>query len=140
MVSKKSVIWVVVLLAVLFFLTSGGLIADEIPDFIELNKDASQYNWKGPVPFEHAMHAEDYGVSCNECHHVYIDGTNVWKEGDPVQKCAACHDPSKNKGDIKKLRLAFHKLCKGCHRQLKKEGISDEAPYRTCRDCHKEKS
>jgi len=140
MISKKPVACFGGLLAGLFFFAAGGLIANEIPDFIELDQDLYKSNRKGPVPFEHGMHTEDYEVVCNKCHHIYKDGNNVWKEADPVQKCEACHDPSESKGDIKKLRLAFHKNCKGCHKELKKEGISDEAPYRRCSDCHEKKS
>ena len=137
---KKYVMCVAVFAAGLFFFTAGGLVADDIPDFIELDKDVYKRNRKGPVPFEHEMHAEDYERACTECHHDYRDGENVWKEGDPVQKCKECHDPSKSKGDVKKLRLAFHKNCKGCHRALKKEGISEDAPYRKCSGCHEKKS
>jgi hypothetical protein len=137
MKSKKSFTCLAALLAGMVFLGLGALTATEVPDFIELGKDKS--NRKGPVPFEHLMHAEDYGLSCKECHHVYKDGKNVWEEGDPVQKCSACHNPSETKGKVLKLRLAFHRNCKGCHKKLAQEGISEEAPYRKCNDCHEKK-
>jgi hypothetical protein len=139
MKTKRSLISFTALGVCLVFLAIGGLMATEMPDYIELDKDVYQSNRKGPVPFEHLMHAEDYEVACNECHHVYEEGKNVWEEGDPVQKCGECHDPSETKGDVKKLRLAFHKNCKNCHKKLVKEGISDAAPYRKCNDCHEKK-
>jgi hypothetical protein len=138
--SKKPVICFKIFLIGASIFCGSGSIANEIPDFIELDQDVYKSNRKGPVPFEHEMHAEDYEVACDECHHIFKEGKNVWKEGDPVQRCVACHDPSKSEGDVKKLRLAFHKNCKGCHRKLKKEGISEDAPYRKCTDCHRKKS
>ena len=130
-----------VLFSVLFFgftlLFSGLLTADdEVPDFIELGKGVYKHPRKPLVPFEHLMHAEDFGVDCKECHHVYEDGENVWEMGDPVMKCEECHDLSESIGNVKNLRLAFHKNCKGCHRELVKEGSSDTAPYRKCSGCH----
>jgi len=88
---------------------------------------------KGPVPFSHQAHAEDYGFTCDECHHVYKSGKNVWEEGDEVQKCSACHDPVESKGNTKKLQIAFHGNCRDCH----KESGSSDAPYKTCYGCHK---
>lgn len=81
-------------------------------------------------------HSESYEVACRECHHDYKDGKNLWEEGDPVKKCSECHSPLKSEGNVKRLQLAYHKNCKTCHRKLVKEGISEEAPYRRCTDCH----
>ena len=131
MISKKPVACFGGLLAGLFFFAAGGLIANEIPDFIELDQDLYKSNRKGPVPFEHGMHTEDYEVVCNKCHHIYKDGNNVWKEADPVQKCEACHDPSESKGDIKKLRLAFHKNCKGVPQGIEERGYIGRSPLQT---------
>jgi hypothetical protein len=140
MKTKKPVIGVAIILACFFFsFAFGVLIADEMPVFIEIDQDVYKSNRKGPVPFEHEMHMADFEIACNKCHHVYEDGKNVWEEGDPVEKCASCHDPIKSEGNVKNLRLAFHKNCKGCHRKLKEEGISDDAPFRECRGCHKKK-
>ncbi len=141
MKTKKPVIAIAFLLACFFFsFTFGVLVADEMPAFIEIDQGVYKSDRKGPVPFEHEMHMADFEIACNKCHHVYKDGKNVWEGGDPVKKCASCHDPIKSKGDVKNLRLAFHKNCKGCHRELKKEGISDDAPFRKCSGCHKKKS
>jgi hypothetical protein len=112
----------------------------EPPDEIVLDEKGYSTDRKGEVDFAHLSHAEDYGVSCTECHHEYKDGKNTWEEGDPVKKCASCHDPNEDKGPVKKLKTAFHKNCKACHQNLAKEGITKDAPYRKCSDCHARKS
>ncbi len=112
----------------------------EPPEEVVLNYEGFRPNRKGPVSFSHVNHVEDYEVACTECHHVYKDGENVWEEGDPVKRCHECHDPSRNQGKIKKLSIAFHKNCKGCHRSIIQEGISDQAPYKSCYDCHERSS
>jgi hypothetical protein len=76
---------------------------------------------------------------------VYKDGENVWKEGDPVQKCQECHNEptieleKKLPPDQQKLnlKLAFHNNCRGCHMNLKR---ADREKYKgiptTCSQCH----
>ncbi|MBN1626482.1 MAG: cytochrome c3 family protein [Deltaproteobacteria bacterium] len=108
----------------------------EMPDTIILDQDMCGENRRGPVEFSHLSHAEDYELSCKDCHHDYVDGENVWEEGDWVNKCSECHDPCESDGDIKKLKVAFHKNCIVCHRKIKSEWGSTDAPYRDCRDCH----
>lgn len=107
-----------------------------IPEEITIDNEGYKPDRKGPVEFTHIDHTESYEVACNECHHEYVDGENVWEEGDLVEKCSACHNPLKSEGPIKNLRLAFHRKCKNCHKELAKEGISEDAPYRKCKDCH----
>ena len=80
---KKSVMFAVVLCVLLF--ASGALIANDVPEFISLDQDVYKSNRRGPVPFEHLAHWDEYGVGCADCHHVYEDGKNVWNEDDPVQ-------------------------------------------------------
>jgi len=127
------------------FLTTGVLKAaeeQEVPDEITLDPKSEGYETpkKGPVEFSHSDHAENYDAACTECHHVYKDGKNVWQEGDEVKKCSACHDLKKSEGKKKKLQLAFHQNCKGCHKKRVKEGTSEDAPYKKCKDCHEKKS
>ena len=73
--------------------------------------------------FAHKRHAIDFQISCGECHHVYEDGQNIWKEGMPIQKCSECHDfpLSKDRKDLAagvQLRI-FLDLpeCARCHRK-----------------------
>ena len=61
------------------------------------------------------------------------------EEGDSVERCISCHDPLADDGAVKKLKTAYHKNCKACHQTLAKEGISKDAPYRHCTDCHPKK-
>ncbi|MBN1832682.1 MAG: cytochrome c3 family protein [Deltaproteobacteria bacterium] len=89
---------------------------------------------KKPVKLNHKKHSEEYEIACDHCHHLYQDGTNVWKEGDSVQKCAACHDPMGDDANVMKLQSAFHKNCRDCHKEMSEEGR--EAPYKKCGDCH----
>jgi hypothetical protein len=87
-----------------------------------------------PVKLSHKKHSEEYGIACDSCHHLYQEGTNVWEEGDSAQKCAACHDPVEDQGNVMKLQSAFHKNCRDCHKEMSQEGRN--APYKKCTDCH----
>ena len=132
--------WTLVLLVIcgLAFLAIGTLqAASDVkpPKEVKIYSDAFKDHKKGPVLLKHEEHAVNYKIACTECHHVYKDGKNVWKEGDPVQKCSACHDPEQKKDNVDKLQNAFHKNCQGCHKELK----GKEAPYKKCNDCHEKK-
>lgn len=111
-----------------------------MPEEIVIENPVYEPDRKGPVHFSHLAHYDDYEVACEDCHHEYKEAKNVWTEGDPVKKCETCHDPFENKRDTKKLRIAFHNNCKSCHENLFKEGISEDAPFRSCYDCHERKS
>ena len=108
----------------------------EFPEEITIDNKGYKPERKSPVLFTHYEHVDMYGADCTDCHHYYEDGENVWKEGDYVAKCIDCHDPVDGDGNIKNLRLSFHKNCKSCHREMVKEGNSEDAPYKKCRDCH----
>jgi predicted CXXCH cytochrome family protein len=112
----------------------GILVATDPPEEITLGAGFDTLR-KGAVKFPHKKHAVDAKLACTECHHVYKDGKNVFKEGDPVQKCSSCHDPKESKGNVKKLMLAYHKNCLGCHKELEKAG-KPTGPTRKCNDCH----
>ena len=132
-----------IILACIPFVVMGTLTAAEkqsVPEEIVIENENYKSDKKGPVRFSHLNHSEDYDVACSECHHDYQDGKNVWKEGDPVKRCFACHNPLKSEEKVKKLKLAFHRNCKNCHKDLAKKGISKDAPYRKCNDCHEKRS
>lgn len=136
---KKRVfnLMLVVLVGVMFG-TVGVLTAaecEDAPDEVMIDNKGYASDKKGPVKLTHKKHAEEYGTACTDCHHVFEDGKNVWKEGDPVHKCSECHDYEKSEGGALKLQLAFHKNCKGCHKDAYKAGKKD-APFRKCNDCH----
>ena len=135
--------WVTYFCAVAFFVFFTGIAlyaeeAQEAPEEIVINNPDYKTDRKGSVLFTHSEHADAYVESCAECHHEYKDGQNIWEEGQPVKKCVSCHDPSKRDGNIRKLNIAYHKNCKGCHRQLAREG-GTQAPYRQCTDCHEKR-
>lgn len=128
----------------LFFLSAGTLIAadddNEFPEEIMIDNEGYRQDRKGPVNFSHLSHAEDYDAACTDCHHDYVDGKNLWEEGDDVETCTECHDPLESDGKIKKLMLAYHGLCIGCHKKLVKEGVTEDAPYKKCYECHEKKN
>jgi predicted CXXCH cytochrome family protein len=136
---KKQIFIVIgVILSIALFTVTSTLIATDSPDEINVKSDAFTTYKKGPVKFTHKKHNVDYKAACTECHHVYKEGKNVYKEGDPVQKCSACHDPIKSEGNVKKLMLAYHKNCQGCHKELEKAG-KNTGPTKKCNDCHEKK-
>lgn len=125
----------------LFFVTAvftNATETQEMPDEIFIENKIYKTDRKGSVYFSHLEHAESYVDACEACHHDYQDGKNIWEEGQPVEKCAACHSPLKRDGNVRKLNIAYHKNCKGCHQKLAKEGDT-AAPYRQCTDCHEKR-
>jgi hypothetical protein len=126
-------------IAVLFFLATSSSSstgeAQEMPGEIVIDNKVYQTDRKGSVWFPHSKHADTYVEACSECHHEYSNGRNVWQEGQPVQKCRTCHDPSKSEGRVKKLSIAFHNSCKACHKKHAAAGGTN-APYKQCTDCH----
>lgn len=143
MKNRKLTILATISSCLLFMLAGTLTVAKEeqpVPDKIILEGEGYKSDRKGPVDFSHLSHIEDYEVSCKECHHLYKDGKNVWEEGDPVKKCSSCHSPLESKGNVKKLSIAFHENCKTCHKKAVAEGISEDAPYKSCYHCHERES
>ena len=137
---KRSLGVLPILLTGLIFLSVGVLTAADVPDSVVIENKVYKDDKKGSVKLSHKKHSAEYKVACTECHHEYKDGKNVWKEGDPVKKCAACHDPNKKQGKADKLKNAYHKNCKNCHKELAKADPSKNLPYKKCKDCHEKKS
>jgi hypothetical protein len=136
---KKLLGLLIVVFTGLLFLTGGVLIAADVPDEIVIENQGYKADKKGPVKLLHKKHSTDHKVACTECHHVFKDGKNSWKEGDPVKKCVECHNPEKKDGKVMKLQNAYHKNCKDCHKALVTEGKSTKAPFKKCNDCHAKK-
>ncbi len=131
-------------LAVFFIFAAAFVVtAADVKDEFNIKAGLWANPTKAAVPFTHKKHAEEYKIACNECHHVMKDGKNVWKEGDPVDRCEKCHTNDVIQGeaqlppDQKKLnlKLAFHDNCQGCHKKLKKDKPDTKAPI-TCTGCH----
>jgi len=134
---KRILIMIGAILSIALFTGVGIMIAIEIPDEIDIYSEVYKKHRYAPTPFTHKKHNVDYKIACTECHHVYEGEKNLYKDGDPVQKCYACHDVKKSKGKQKKLMLAYHKNCQGCHRDFKKAG-KKTGPIK-CNDCHVKK-
>jgi predicted CXXCH cytochrome family protein len=132
---KKILVTLGVIVSIAIFVGVGALIAADVPDEISVKSKAFETHKKAAVKLSHKKHHVEYKVACAECHHVYKDGKNVFKEGDPVQACSECHDPVKSEGKVKKLMLAYHKNCQGCHKDLEAAG-KPTGPTKKCNDCH----
>jgi hypothetical protein len=118
--------------------------AQQAPDEITIKPALWPTLTKAPVVFSHKKHSADYKVACNQCHHIYKDGKNTWKEGDAVEKCDKCHTNAVVQGEAKltpeekklNLKLAFHNNClNNCHKKLKAEKPDSKAPV-ACTGCH----
>lgn len=144
---RRNLIAACLALSALFmFVAAFVVIAADVPETIVIESSLWPNPTKGLVTFSHQKHSTDYKVACTECHHKYENGTNVWKEGDPVKKCDECHtEPTikrekKLPEDQKKLnlKLAFHNNCVGCHKAYKKEHKGSKPPT-SCSKCHPKK-
>ncbi len=135
------IVSIVIFTCLILVLVGKNTVAEEpsVPAEIVIDHAGYQKDRKGPVHFSHLTHIEDYEVSCDACHHDYQEGKNVWKEGDPVKKCADCHSPVESRENVKKLSIAFHKNCKSCHKKAVEEGVSEDAPFKSCYHCHERK-
>jgi len=128
------------------FMCSAALLAlaaQQAPDVITLKPSIWPSLTKTAVTFSHKKHAEEYKVACDQCHHIYKDGKNTWKQGDEVQACDKCHTDATQQGEMKlppdqkklNLKFAFHTNCQPCHKKAKAEKPDSTAPT-TCAGCH----
>ena len=134
--NKKLLAVLIVLFTGLVFTAVGVLTAADVPDEFKIENKGYKKDKKKPVSFHHKKHAEEYKAACTDCHHEYEGDKNVWKEGQPVKKCSACHDPKKKSGKVMKLQNAYHRNCKDCHKKLNDD---KKAPFKKCTGCHAKK-
>lgn len=90
-------------------------------------------NKKGVVTFNHLLHGTVRGIECDSCHHTH-------KEGEPIQRCSACHKHKKAKVEgfsvlAPKESKAYHTKCKGCHKYTLEELEKPAGPTK-CKLCH----
>jgi hypothetical protein len=85
---------------------------------------------RASVPFLHDEHNEMADIEeCNECHHVWEDGSKLEWDSSEDQECSECH-LSNDSGDTEMdLIKAYHDMCKGCH-------MSQKAGPIQCSECH----
>ena len=98
-----------------------GMTLEQILTIQKIDNEGYSRKLKGPVVFTHQAHKM---VACIKCHHT----------GD-YEKCSECH-LQETEDEVVKIKLAFHRNCKGCHKALKKEDEESKAPYRKCKGCH----
>jgi len=105
---------------------------------IIIDNNGYHENRRGPVKFPHLKHAEDYKISCWQCHHVYKDDKNVYTPWGKTDRCITCHDPLKKQENAMMLQTSYHLSCKKCHEAMKiyKDNPED---YRKCTTCHEKK-
>ena len=78
-------------------------------------------NKAGKVLFTHAVHTDDYGSDCADCHHNLEDD-------DETYNCSECHDETGDE-DLPGRADAFHDQCKGCHEDYGAGPVE-------CNSCH----
>jgi hypothetical protein len=144
----------VVALSVVFVVAVVSATQQKAPDTITMDSKVFKKHKKTLVNLSHKKHNVDYKLACTECHHIYKEGKNVWKEGDEVKKCDAkgCHSkakaPKAKKGEKKLSKKekamqgyyysAIHENCVGCHKDLKKADATKPVPTK-CTECHPKK-
>lgn len=112
---------------------------EEYENYMLIQNDVYPNRKMGPVKFTHDVHWEDYGLFCEDCHHDYVDGENVWTEDDEAKPCISCHKPGKPQGNVYKLSTAYHKGCRTCHREMNEGSDEEWAPFQ-CYSCHERKA
>jgi len=148
---KRSLLVLAVAALGVAFLFAGVYATQEVPDNITMESKVFKKHKKALVTLSHKKHNVDCKIGCADCHHVYKDGKNVWKEGDEVQKCdtKGCHDkakaPKAKEGEKKLKRKekasqgyyysAIHENCVECHKANKKKGMEKPGPTK-CTECH----
>ncbi|MBU8849833.1 MAG: cytochrome c family protein [Desulfobacterales bacterium] len=137
------------------FVATGLHAGTEVSDTITMDYNQYKKRTKKPpktkfIEFTHKKHAEEYKISCGDCHHDKDGKPLELKMGDDVQKCVECHTklakPKKKKGEKKKkkdimvLEHAMHGNCIDCHKEINikdgdPKGKKGPAPA-TCKKCH----
>jgi hypothetical protein len=146
--SNKALGFLTVFFTAILFLAVGSLTAADIPDTVTMDSKIYPKHTKGLSTFSHKKHADHKDIGCADCHHVYTDGKNTWKEGDEVQKCEACHTkvgkaPKGMKKDEKVKEYqkdALHANCKGCHKKMIDKKSELGKKISKCTGCHPKKA
>ncbi|MGD8523165.1 MAG: cytochrome c3 family protein [Desulfobacterales bacterium] len=102
-----------------------GTIVLEPPESVEPKRSA--------VEFPHSTH---FGLDCKTCHH-------KWQGKEVIQTCSAsgCHDVTESlikagSGAVNRdqailyYKTAFHDMCIGCHREMKRLNKEMEMSYK----------
>jgi hypothetical protein len=137
-VNKKPLVFLACLMVILGL--AGLTVAAEWPAGLAEEKIINDpvyegQHKKGPVKFPHKKHFVEKNVQCDQCHHDFQDGKNVWQPADPVKTCGSCHKYEETEGKMFKMKMgtAFHNLCRTCHTK------NGKGP-KNCDQCHQPKS
>ena len=147
--NKKLLTWLLAASIAVIFVATGLNAGTKAADTIKMDTNAYTKRTKTPPKFEfvsftHKKHAEEYKVSCGECHHDKDNKPLTLKAGDAVQKCSECHNVMEkdkaNPKDIKALENAMHGNCIECHKKANikagdPKGLKGNAPA-SCNNCH----
>ncbi|THB73043.1 MAG: cytochrome C [Desulfobacteraceae bacterium] len=146
--SKRTMLLLVIAGMAMIFAATSLQAGTTVEDTFKVITKEYKKRKKEAATLSHKKHAEDYGITCGECHHDK-DGKPLTdlKMGDDVQRCVECHtklkkDP-KNKKDIMVLENAMHGNCIDCHKEVNKKagdpkGRKGPAPA-SCAKCHPKK-
>lgn len=121
------------ILGVTSLLGAHGGSLTEAPAVSLLKVPVAGSRQKPPVQLSHRVH-EARGVACTQCHHDYQGRRNIWRKGQPVEKCQACHGPRPEARRLD-VKNAYHRQCKGCHLRLRQQGR--QAGPVECQACHR---
>jgi len=146
--TKKLLIFLMAVGIALVFIATGLQAGTEVADTFEVRTKEYKSPKKSPATLSHKKHAEDYGISCGDCHHDK-DGKALadLKMGDNVQRCVECHTKlTKSKEDRKNIMVlenAMHGNCIDCHKEVNikagdPKGRKGPAPT-SCTKCHPKK-
>jgi Class III cytochrome C family len=147
--NKKLLIFLMVIGVALIFLATGIQAGTKVEDTFKVETKEYKGRKKGLATLSHKKHAEDYGISCGECHHDKDGKPLDLKMGDDVQRCVECHTNvvtpkgKDQKKDINFLYNAMHGNCIDCHKAFnKKKGLKSKdkgAAPASCAKCHPKK-
>lgn len=149
--NKKMIMLLLVAGLAALFAATGIQAGTEVEDTFEINTPGYENvkRRKGPprfkpVTFTHKKHAEDYEITCGECHHDENGEPLELTMGDDVHPCYECHDifekTKENRRDIMVHENAMHGNCRDCHKEVNIEagdpkGRKGPAPT-SCTQCH----
>lgn len=121
--------------------------APAMPGSVILGSLEDEYE---PVAFDHAMHTF-IAESCGECHHSHVKKSELDCSGcheigaeqfrkslaSTFMACSMCHgDPDPENPGMPSLKVAYHKQCLGCHKDM---GSVGESPKGCTEQCHARK-
>lgn len=133
---KKSLSLCLIVLAAVFVISGLSFASDKGDAEYVLKSTVDPASKTKLAFFPHAKHQAKF--DCATCHHGKdADGKQVaYTDGMKIEKCESCHNKAAGmpKG-LETFKKAAHKLCKTCHKSMKKEGKAT-GPTK-CNGCHR---